>query len=198
MASGRSTPLQPWIRIPGTAIRFLDSRLVRAGLALFVIGCGPLLLIILADSLGLTPDPEPNPVLFGMMALLTFWPSIGLVGAGILATLIRERNGVKATTAVPRHGPGSGAAVSQSSGSARLATGSTTADVATVNSWKAIVHGPLGRGAAAVGGVVFIIQGMTAPDGLANRGAASAVVLGGVAIWFAAAGRLPNWFRRWR
>jgi hypothetical protein len=183
---------------PGAAIRFLDSRLVRAGLALFVIGCGPLLLIILADSLGLTPDPEPNPVLFGMMALLTFWPSIGLVGAGILATLIRERNGVKATTAVPRHGPGSGAAVSQSSGSARLATGSTTADVATVNSWKAIVHGPLGRGAAAVGGVVFIIQGMTAPDGLANRGAASAVVLGGVAIWFAAAGRLPNWFRRWR
>jgi hypothetical protein len=85
----RSTPLQPRTRVPECVGRFLSSWLVRAGLVLFVVGSGPLLLIILAASLGLTFDPDPNPVMFGIMALLTCWPSIGLVGAGIIVTLRR-------------------------------------------------------------------------------------------------------------
>ena len=59
------------------------NRLFRAGFILFVVGSGPLLAIIAAASLGLTRDPNPNPVGFGILAALTFWPSIGLMAAGL-------------------------------------------------------------------------------------------------------------------
>jgi hypothetical protein len=55
------------------------SKLFRAGLILFVVGSGPLLLIMAAASLGLTRDPNPNPVGFGMLAALTFWPAIAMM-----------------------------------------------------------------------------------------------------------------------
>lgn len=58
------------------------NRLFRAGFILFVVGSGPLLAIIAAASLGLTRDPNPNPVGFGILAMLTFWPSIGLMAVG--------------------------------------------------------------------------------------------------------------------
>jgi hypothetical protein len=48
-----------------------------------VIGSGPLLLIILATRLGLTRDPNPNPVGFGILAGLTFWPAIIFIVIGI-------------------------------------------------------------------------------------------------------------------
>jgi hypothetical protein len=56
--------------------QYLASRLVRAGLVLFVLGCGPLLAIIGLAAVGLWPDPNPNPVGPGMLAFLTFWPSV--------------------------------------------------------------------------------------------------------------------------
>jgi hypothetical protein len=34
-------------------------------------------------SLGLTKDPNPNPVGFGIMAFLTFWPSVILMIVGV-------------------------------------------------------------------------------------------------------------------
>jgi hypothetical protein len=63
--------------------RFLASHLVRYGLVLFVVGCGPLLAIIAAASLGLTSDPNPNPVGPGLLAMVTFWPSIVITGIGV-------------------------------------------------------------------------------------------------------------------
>jgi hypothetical protein len=62
---------------------YLKSKLVRAGLALLVIGTGPLLSIILAAKLGFTDDPNPNPVIFGILAMLTFWPSLIMIGIGV-------------------------------------------------------------------------------------------------------------------
>ncbi len=56
--------------------RAVHRRLFRIGLLVFVVGSGPLLLIIMASTLGLTSDPNPNPVLFGILAMFTFWPSI--------------------------------------------------------------------------------------------------------------------------
>ena len=44
------------------------SRLLWIGLALFVLGSGPLLITILLATLGLTRDPDPNPVGFGILA----------------------------------------------------------------------------------------------------------------------------------
>jgi hypothetical protein len=62
--------------------RYLGSRLIRTGLVLFVLGCGPLLAIIALAAVGLWPDPNPNPVGPGMLAFLTFWPSVICLAVG--------------------------------------------------------------------------------------------------------------------
>jgi len=66
-------------------MRYWDSKLVKVGTVLFVVGSGPLLLIIAAADLGLTKDPNPNPVGFGILAGLTFWPSIIMIIAGVVS-----------------------------------------------------------------------------------------------------------------
>jgi hypothetical protein len=63
--------------------RYLDSRLVQIGLILLIIGSGPLVGVMLYAKLGFYHDPDPNPVFLGMLAGLTFWPSLILLGAGI-------------------------------------------------------------------------------------------------------------------
>lgn len=63
-------------------VSYLDSRLVRVGLAVAVLGTLPLLAVIAAAKLGLTADPDPNPVVFGILAMLTFWPGLGLAAVG--------------------------------------------------------------------------------------------------------------------
>ena len=60
-----------------------STRAIRIGSILLIFGSGPLLLIILAANLGLLRDPNPNPVLFGIMAGLTFWPGVILLLVGI-------------------------------------------------------------------------------------------------------------------
>ena len=60
-------------------------------MALFVVGSGPLLITILLASFGLTRDPNPNPVGFGILAFLTFWPSVILIVIGIARTVLRRR-----------------------------------------------------------------------------------------------------------
>jgi len=66
-------------------MRYWDSKLVKAGTALLVLGSGPLLLIMAAADLGLTRDPNPNPVAFGILAGLTFWPALILIAVGIVS-----------------------------------------------------------------------------------------------------------------
>lgn len=56
-------------------------RLFWFGVVLLAIGSGPLLLIILAAALGLG-DPDPNPIGPGLLALITFWPAIMMIGIG--------------------------------------------------------------------------------------------------------------------
>ena len=63
--------------------RYLKSTLVRAGLLLFVLGSGPLLAIIALAAVGLWPDPDPNPVGPGLLASLTFWPSVICLAVGV-------------------------------------------------------------------------------------------------------------------
>lgn len=59
--------------------RTVSHRLFRIGLVIFLLGSGPLLLVMAASTLGLTADPNPNPVLLGILAMFTFWPSILLM-----------------------------------------------------------------------------------------------------------------------
>lgn len=58
------------------------NKIFLAGFILIVLGSGPLFVIILAAKLGLTPDPNPNPVIFGMMARFSFWPGLIMMGIG--------------------------------------------------------------------------------------------------------------------
>ncbi len=75
--------------------RFRDSRLIQIGVALFVVGTGPLLAVIAAAELGLTSDPNPNPVGFGIMAMCSFWPSVILVIVGIVKVVrLKRKQGV--------------------------------------------------------------------------------------------------------
>jgi len=66
------------------APKFRLSLLFWIGLALFVVGSGPLLVIILMAAMGLTKDPNPNPVGFGILAGITFWPSLILMIIGFV------------------------------------------------------------------------------------------------------------------
>lgn len=76
---------------PSPLPRFRDSWLIRIGIALFVLGTGPLLAVIVAAELGLTSDPNPNPIGFGIMAMCTFWPSVILILVGIVNVLRLKR-----------------------------------------------------------------------------------------------------------
>jgi len=71
--------------------RYWPSAWFKTGFALFVLGTGPFLLILLAATLGLTRDPNPNPVGPGILMFLTFWPSVILMGIGVLRVRRAER-----------------------------------------------------------------------------------------------------------
>jgi hypothetical protein len=73
--------------------KFCLSRVFWIGAVLFIVGSGPLLTVILLASLGMTKDPNPNPVGFGMMAFLTFWPSVIMVIVGVAQSYTRYRSG---------------------------------------------------------------------------------------------------------
>ena len=67
------------------------SPLFIAGAAVFVVGSGPLLFTIAREAL----DPayaatRPNPIGFGCMAFLTFWPGIGMMIVGIVRWLAKK------------------------------------------------------------------------------------------------------------
>ena len=63
--------------------KYLQSRLVRTGLVMLVLGSGPLWTIVLLADVGLWPDPNPNPIGPGLLFALTFWPSVICLGIGI-------------------------------------------------------------------------------------------------------------------
>ena len=66
------------------------SKMLWCGLAVLTFGVGPLVAIILAASLGLTRDPNPNPIGPGLLAFVSFWPGVGLTVAGAIVTLRRR------------------------------------------------------------------------------------------------------------
>lgn len=62
--------------------RYLDNRLFKIGFWMFVIGCGPLIAIIVLAAIGLWPDPNPNPIGPGLLAFVTFWPAVICMSIG--------------------------------------------------------------------------------------------------------------------
>ncbi len=66
-------------------------RLFWIGVAVLVLGTGPLLLVILAAALGLTDDPNPNPVGPGLLAFVSFWPGVVLTIIGLVQASRRRK-----------------------------------------------------------------------------------------------------------
>jgi hypothetical protein len=73
--------------------QYLRSRLVQVGLTLLIVGSGPLLFIIAAAALGIWPDPNPNPIGPGLLAFITFWPSVICIVVGVVRVRLRRRHG---------------------------------------------------------------------------------------------------------
>ncbi len=69
--------------------RFRFSKLFWIGVVIFAVGCGPLLATGLLATLGLTKDPNPNPVVFLLLAMFTFLPSVAFILAGFVISIIR-------------------------------------------------------------------------------------------------------------
>ena len=63
--------------------KLLSSRWLWIGLALLLVGTGPLVVAIVYSMV--RGDPNPNPVGPGMCAGFTFWPSIGMIVVGLVA-----------------------------------------------------------------------------------------------------------------
>jgi MFS superfamily sulfate permease-like transporter len=63
-----------------------------SGLILLVLGTGPLVFVMVAAKLGFGNDPNPNPVIHGMLAGLTFYPSLGLVIWGLYRRRTNKKN----------------------------------------------------------------------------------------------------------
>jgi hypothetical protein len=78
-----------------SAPRFKLSLVFWIGLALLVVGTGPLLAIILAAELGLLSDPNPNPIGPGLLAFFTFWPAVIMIVWGLAASLVRYRKALR-------------------------------------------------------------------------------------------------------
>lgn len=70
--------------------KYWESRLFWTGVVMLAVGSGPLLFIIVAAGVGLWPDPNPNPIGPGILAGLTFWPSVLCVAIG--AWRVRRRD----------------------------------------------------------------------------------------------------------
>ena len=75
--------------------QFHLTRWFWVGVATFVVGSGPLLVILLLASLGVTKDPNPNPIGPGIMAFLTFWPSVGVILWQVGISFFRYRSARK-------------------------------------------------------------------------------------------------------
>ena len=72
-----------------TKIRYRDSKLIRTGALLFLIGPG---FLVLAYAISrVMGDEHPNPVGPGLLTYFLFWPSVILLSIGALWTFIKNR-----------------------------------------------------------------------------------------------------------
>ena len=76
--------------------KFRDSKLIRWGIAGLVLGSGPLLVAVVIGNLH--GDPNPNPIAQGMLAGITFWPSLICLVVGLIRARSAKSNSSQNTT----------------------------------------------------------------------------------------------------
>ena len=79
---------------PARAPRYWPSWWVRVGVGLLIVGCAPLVFIIVAAAVGLWPDPNPNPIGPGLLFFLTFWPAVLCIVVGVIRVRRAQRAGL--------------------------------------------------------------------------------------------------------
>ena len=62
---------------------YLGNLWIRIGLALVIVGWGPLWTIVFLAVIGLWPDPNLNPIGPGLLFFFTAWPAIICLGIGV-------------------------------------------------------------------------------------------------------------------
>jgi hypothetical protein len=72
------------------ALKQRPAWLVGTGALLLLLGSGPLIGVIVTAKLGLSADPNPNPVGFGMLAAFTFIPALVLLIGGFVSLAMRN------------------------------------------------------------------------------------------------------------
>ena len=72
--------------------RFRVHPLAWIGLAILVVGVGPLVAILLAARLGWSADPNPNPIGPGIAAFLSFWPGVAMLAIGVVLSFMGRRD----------------------------------------------------------------------------------------------------------
>ena len=70
---------------------YFADRLVCIGLGILVVGAAPLFGIIFLASIGVWPDPDPNPIGPGMLFFFSFWPGVITLGLGLWRVRARRR-----------------------------------------------------------------------------------------------------------
>lgn len=76
---------------------FVSNRWTRVGIWIAVLGWGPFAVIVLLSSVGVWPDPEPDPIGAGMLFFATFWPALCCLMVG-LAHRLRPKTAVTRKT----------------------------------------------------------------------------------------------------
>jgi hypothetical protein len=73
--------------------KYLGNRWIQIGLALVVLGWGPLLAIIVLAAVGLWPDPNPNPIGPGLLFFFTAWPAVICLVVGVVRVRLNQSKG---------------------------------------------------------------------------------------------------------
>ena len=63
--------------------KYLKNIWVKIALVLVVFGWGPLWVIVMLATIGLWPDPNPNPIGPGLLFFFTFWPAVICLTVGL-------------------------------------------------------------------------------------------------------------------
>jgi len=64
-------------------------KVLQVGLCLLFFGSAPLLIVIALDALSIID--AGNGLVFGLLTLLTFYPSLVLIAVGVVLTLVKRR-----------------------------------------------------------------------------------------------------------